>query len=100
MIKTLRGRAPYHHDFFPHFSIPLPFPDHKTYSTKSSKEPSLPLQLSLEYLSCHGGIGLAFAHFHDLAFEEIQRGTFAGFEIGDRPRIRSDGFVAEFFVGA
>ena len=43
------------------------------------------------------GFALPLLSFITWPFEEIQRGGFAGFEIGRRAGIRGNGLVAEFF---
>ena len=54
-------------------------------------------KFSLQNLTGQCRICLAFAQLHHLAFEKIQRGGFAGFEIGYRTWICHNGFIAEFF---
>src|ERR1035441_5197370 len=63
--------------------------------TRVKNEPSV-FELPFQNFAGNGGVGLAFAQLHHLAFEEIQCGTFAGFEISRRAGIGGDGFVAEF----
>src|SRR5438067_2474419 len=55
------------------------------------------LQLALENLADKIRVRLALAELHDLAFEEIQSGDFAGAEVFGAFLIRGDDFVAELF---
>ena len=55
------------------------------------------LQFPFQNFAGERRVRLALAQFHHLAFEEIQRGSLAGLEIGSRAGIGGDGFVAEFF---
>src|ERR1039458_1679564 len=52
-------------------------------------EPSV-FELPFQNLAGHGGVGLSLAQLHYLAFEKIQRGGLAGFEIGCRAGVRSE----------
>src|SRR5437868_14150257 len=60
-----------------------------------SRVMNLSFQLPFEDLPGDCGVRFAFAQFHHLAFEEVQCGAFAGFEIRDRAGVGGDNFIAQ-----
>ncbi len=54
-------------------------------------------QLLFKDFADHGGVCLALAQFHDLAFERIQRGKLSVFVILDGFRVGGNDLVTEFF---
>ena len=62
-----------------------------------STDDELAFELAFKDFADEGRVCLALAQLHHLAFEKIQRGRSAGFEICCRTGIRRNSFIAESF---
>jgi hypothetical protein len=57
------------------------------------------LHLFLQHLVNHTGVSLAFAGFHDLAYQETDSSVLAGLKVSHRLRILSQNFVHDLANG-